>query len=295
MQHPQPPNDDNEAEPQQELNPEDLDDDNDIGFNEIPLIDPTPMRRAFMRLGLAPIAAQEFINNGIVSPDDLRVMTSEHLFRLIKQIHRDNMNGIFIPYRSQQYIEAILSWANRQHITGRPYTAQHITRDLATQWIERMKEELVEKEAKASAIAMVKTPDPFKKDTKWRSWKESVITYLNAQIGQANLPLSYIIREHEEPDLQAIFTTTHDELVNCAILHGTEFNTNNGRVYDFLQSLALNGPAWPWIYAFQRTRDGRGAWKALLAYYEGDAMQTRTKQECYQAITKANYQGPRRN
>jgi hypothetical protein len=37
MQHPQPPNDDNEAEPQQELNPEDLDDDNDIGFNEIPL------------------------------------------------------------------------------------------------------------------------------------------------------------------------------------------------------------------------------------------------------------------
>ena len=52
MQQPQPPNDDNNAEPQQELNPEDLDDDNDIGINEIPLIDPTPMRRAFIRLGL---------------------------------------------------------------------------------------------------------------------------------------------------------------------------------------------------------------------------------------------------
>jgi hypothetical protein len=54
-------------------------------------------------------------------------MTSEHLFRLIKQIHRDNMNGIFIPFRSQQYIEAILHWTNCQHITGRPYKAQDIT------------------------------------------------------------------------------------------------------------------------------------------------------------------------
>jgi hypothetical protein len=48
-------------------------------------------------------------------------------------------------------------------------------------------------------------------------------------------------------------------------------------------------------YAFQCTRDSRGAWKALLAYYEGDAMQIRTKQECYQAIARANYQGPQRN
>jgi hypothetical protein len=89
-----------------------------------------------------------------------------------------------------------------------------------------------------------------KKDSKWRPWKESIITYLNAQTGQANLPLAYIIREREVADLQAIFTTTHDELVDCAILYGTEFNANNGRVYDFLQSLSLNGPAWPWIMHF---------------------------------------------
>ncbi len=78
-------------------------------------------------------------------------------------------------------------------------------------------------------------------------------------------------------------------------MHGIEFHANNGKVYDFLQSLTLNGPAWSWIYAFQQTRDGRGAWKALLSYYEGNAMQTRTKQDCYQSIARAKYQGPRRN
>jgi hypothetical protein len=56
-----------------------------------------------------------------------------------------------------------------------------------------------------------------------------------------------------------------------------------------LQSLTLNGPAWAWINNYERIRDGRGAWKALIAYYEGDLMKTRTKQECYDAIAKAVY------
>jgi hypothetical protein len=93
--------------------------------------DPQLMRQALIRLGLAPIAAQEFINNGITTPEKLRVMTSEHLFRLIKQIHRDNMNGIFIPYKSQQYVKAIMHWANRQHIIGAPYSPDLITHPLA--------------------------------------------------------------------------------------------------------------------------------------------------------------------
>jgi hypothetical protein len=57
--------------------------------------------------------------------------------------------------------------------------------------------------------------------------------------------------------------------------------TNNGVVYDLIQSLTLNGPAWPWINAFQRYHDGCRAGEWLLAYYEGDAMQTHSKQECY--------------
>jgi hypothetical protein len=92
-----------------------------------------------------------------------------------------------------------------------------------------------------------------------------------------------------------IYATTHELLVNRAILYGPEYNTNNGTVFDLLQSLTLNGPAWSWISGFQPAPDGRNAWKALVTYYEGDAMQTRSKQQCYDAIAKANYQGARRN
>jgi hypothetical protein len=64
MQQPQQqdePNADDEDAP----NPPDVDPEGQDVLDDIPFIDPTLMRQAFMRLGLAPIAAQEFINNGI--------------------------------------------------------------------------------------------------------------------------------------------------------------------------------------------------------------------------------------
>ncbi len=54
---------------------------------------------------------------------------------------------------------------------------------------------------------------------------------------------------------QPFYPTIHDQLVGSAILHGDEFNTNNGVLYDLLQSLTLNGPAWSWINTYQTNRD----------------------------------------
>jgi hypothetical protein len=215
------------------------------------------MHNALVRLGLSPVAAQEFINNGIISIAKLRVLAQEDLDRLIKQIHRDNQGaGLFIPFMSQQYVHAIRFWANRMHILGAPYDAALVNQEMAEQWSEVMKQE---SEAAKAPTDLLKLPEPFKKDTKWRAWKESITTYLNSKIGQASIPLAYIIREHEEPIPNLIYATVHDQLVSCAILRGTEYNRNNGVVYDLLQSLTLNGPAWAWINGFQHSRDGRRA------------------------------------
>jgi hypothetical protein len=66
-------------------------------------------------------------------------------------------------------------------------------------------------------------------------------------MGQPHILLAYVIRDLEEPTPAQIYTTLHEELVQGAVLFGTEFDANNGKVYDFLQSLTLNGPTWPWI------------------------------------------------
>ncbi len=62
------------------------------------------MEEALMRLGLTEIAAREFTNNGINGLERLRMLSSDGLDRLIKQIHRDNQGaGLFIPFFSQEY------------------------------------------------------------------------------------------------------------------------------------------------------------------------------------------------
>ncbi len=57
----------------------------------------------------------------------------------------------------------------------------------------------------------------------------------------------------------------HKKLAQGSLLYSIIINDNKGKVCDFLQSLKLYGSAWPWVNAFQRMHNGRGAWKALLA------------------------------
>jgi hypothetical protein len=231
------------------------------------------MQEALVRLGLSNIATFKFINNGVINTAKLCVLSQDDLDRLIKQIQRDNQGaGLFIPFMSQQYIHAVRFWANRMYILGAPHGADLVNEKMADQWSEIMKEEA---EAAKAPTDLLKLPEPFKKDAKWCAWKESITTYLNSKTGQASIPLAYIIREHDDPIPNLIYATVHGQLVSCAILHGTKYNRNNGIVYDLLQSLMLNGPAWAWINGYQSSRDGRRAQKALVTYYEGDSMSTK--------------------
>jgi hypothetical protein len=110
------------------------------------------------------------------------------------------------------------------HIIGSPYNIEDMNEPLAEMWSESMK---IEQEASAAPGDLIKIPEAFKKDTKWRTWKESILTYLNSKQGQASIPLAYIVRENDIPDRDAVYQMVHDQLVNKAILHGAEYNRNN--------------------------------------------------------------------
>jgi hypothetical protein len=175
-------------------NEENENEENEAPNQMLPNMPPPPhpyeeMWEAYIHLGLAPIVAQNFINNDINTIERLCPLSQEDINRLVKIIHRDNMNGLFIPFGAQQAIHAIQFWANPMYSLGRPYNADIITAELAAEWDEKRR---IEAEApKASDI--VKAPKVFKKETNWKSWKEGLHMYLNSQIGQALIPLSFII------------------------------------------------------------------------------------------------------
>jgi hypothetical protein len=147
-----------QQEEQQEPDLDVLDSDNNMHVPE--------MNQVFMHLGLSPIAAQEFINNGITTPGELRTLESEDLNHLIKQTLRDDMNGLFIPYKAQQSLHVIQYWMNCQYILGMAYSTDLIARQLMTEWIRKMKDEKEEKEVTKATADLFKAPKAFKKGTK---------------------------------------------------------------------------------------------------------------------------------
>jgi hypothetical protein len=140
----------------------------------------------------------------------------------------------------------------------------------------------------------IKAPGEFKKETKWKTFKEGLIAYLNALKGKHNIPLAYIIRENKNPQANQAYQTEHHSLIAITPLIGVEYDEDNGRVFDILKSLLVNGPAWTWMRAYNNTRIGRQAWISLVTHFEGNAQSDRVKDMAYASIAAARYHGERK-
>jgi hypothetical protein len=87
----------------------------------------------------------------------------------------------------------------------------------------------------------------------------------------------------------------HDLMVYLTPHTGDLYKKDNGIVYDELKALLVNSPAYTWIRAFDRNRNGRQAWFALINHYEGTTEQNRVKDAAYATIRNSTYAGERRN
>jgi len=142
--------------------------------------------------------------------------------------------------------------------------------------------------------AQVKAPAEYKAGSKWKPFKEGAIAYFSSVKGAHNIPLAYVIQDREIPDPTAVYQTEYHRLISITPLAGIEYEDDNGRVFDFLKSWTLNGPAWTWMRAFNHTRNGRASWQALVNHFEGDAQKDWVKDQAYAAIAAAKYYGDRK-
>jgi hypothetical protein len=68
---------------------------------------------------------------------------------------------------------------------------------------------------------------------------------------------AFLIRPNKVPgDPKEPYPNEHSRLTMITPHTGIEFENDNGRVFDYLKSWTLNGPAWTWICSFNTTRNG---------------------------------------
>jgi hypothetical protein len=225
--------------------------------------------------------------NGLNTTVDLIGLNEKDTAQILKFI-RTGDPLIIMPYIAQKRLNIMCYRVNRRTRLNETINAGAFKQAALENYGKLMS---FESNQEDETSTQVKPPTEFKTGSKWKPFKVGAIAYFNSVKGFHNIPLAYVIHEQENPDPNAIYQTEHHWLISVTPLLGIEFEEDNGRIFDFLKSWTLNGPAWTWMRAFNATRNGRASWQALVNHFEGDAQRDRVKDQAYASISTAKYYG----
>ncbi len=164
---------------------------------------------------------------------------------------------------------------------------------VALNQIQKMRQQ-AEDDARMDKEIMAKAPDKFKNGIAWKVFAKATETYLGQLLGSGRIPLSYVIRKIDIPDLDAIYQNNIEHLIAIAPLQGDAFQRDNTKVYGIIKQLVIEGPGRSYILPFDKANDSRSAWLALRAHYEGEGFKNRNVEKAYSALENIFYEGEKK-
>jgi flagellar hook-basal body complex protein FliE len=178
--------------------------------------------------------------------------------------------------KSQKRLKIAVKAAKYYETTGREMTPGNMAwtntlKNFAEHWValcDRKKEDDPEVPKITQKLAVTK-------------WSESFEDYLHRVIGIRTIPLAYVIRKDEDapavvPPLvqhqpySADHGSVEAELIARATHTHAHFRDDNAKVYYLLEEATRTTSYTASIKPFQRRKDGRGAWKAIVDQYAGE-------------------------
>ena len=147
------------------------------------------------------------------------------------------------------------------------------------------------KQTKTAAEAA--SPGPLESERKWKQWEERFINYTRAHMGAAGVPLSYVIRENDAPDLNGDFTDFIARSIACAPLHGEYYDADRLTVFNMIISFTTGQPSGDWVKNTVRYADGRRSMQALRDHFGGAGNATRNKAEADRLKEGLHYKSER--
>lgn len=113
-------------------------------------------------------------------------------------------------------------------------------------------------------------PGKLRNTTDWYTWSQGFINYLSTIPGCTGIPLSYIVREFDDPTEAEDDTDYLTTLVNRAPLTGTVYVADRRQVHQLLTGKVLGETAEEWIRDHKNKQNGRIDFQALQIHFEGE-------------------------
>jgi hypothetical protein len=110
---------------------------------------------------------------------------------------------------------------------------------------------------------------------KWPEWEKSFGNYLSIIPGVNGVPLSYVVREIEDPDPDTVYTSFNERMIGRAPLTGQYFVADSRRVHQLLTGYLQGENTEAWIRSIAKFQDGRRDMIALRRHYAGEGNSTR--------------------
>ena len=237
------------------------------------------------QMGVPHQTVTQLVNEGISQVEDLKEFTKDDIKNLTDVLRKTHTTGglrasQMVTYyqfgaKSQKRMTVACELIRYYDVVGRTITAANIKWnpvmiDFEVQW-----KALLEKKGKDKAD----TPK-IHKGTTVMKWSESIMDHFHSIIGSRNVPLAYVVRESDAvaaiPD-QAVgkayseqYGSIEEELINRATHNHPLFRVDNEAVYMELEAATRNTQFAAAIAPFQRRKDGRAAYVALISQYAGN-------------------------
>ena len=128
----------------------------------------------------------------------------------------------------------------------------------------------------------------------WQTFWRQLETYCSTIRGAMAIPISYVLREHDEPTDEmrlADYNDSDEELMATVKLSGADYQHDNKMVWMILVRLVGGGTAWPFIKQLANTFDAREAIKILKMQSQGSASDSSRRARAHGILDKSLYTG----
>jgi hypothetical protein len=238
------------------------------------------------------------IEDAFESFDDFKSLTEKDISTMSTDFgNRTVANGkITFGTRRTKQLKAFVHWVQDFYrVSGNPT----IVGLSASTFRSQLDRSLARAEIRKSMILQSKTsasaasPGPLETEKQWKHWEEKFCNYARSHIGSNGIPLSYVIRENDEPDINGEHSDFVSQTISCAPLTGEYYSADRMTVFNMIVSFTTGQPSGDWIKNTLKYSDGRRSMNALRAHFAGEGNASRNMAEAERMHESIHYKSER--
>jgi len=138
-----------------------------------------------------------------------------------------------------------------------------------------------------STAAASSTPGALKSERKCKVWEDKFEIHAQYHLGANGIPLLYVIRPNEAPNVNGNFPDFLLKTIECAPLNGEFYETDRLSVFNMLVAFTTGHPSDDWIKSTILHQDGRQSMLSFCTHFSGagNPFCNKAKSDCqYKAL-----------